>query len=193
MKQIFTSLLFTCLVYGQFGNVKVVFDNDLLKAYEQQNVLPLKLDIANFIQSTRWDEEYSDLKIPLHIQFIFEGVAQKGAQETYMAQVLFSNGTDQRFFDKSFFKRIPVTSIESELAADFIREHNLEACDAIIAATACEHDAVVLFSRDGDKKRRKNQPSLLKCDGLLGSTPLQIKVPDAAAYTGATLFAMPSP
>ncbi|MCH7763288.1 MAG: DUF4835 family protein [Candidatus Marinimicrobia bacterium] len=102
MKQIFTSLLLTCLVYGQFGNVKVVFDNDLLKAYEQQNVLPLKLDIANFIQSTRWDEEYSDLKIPLHIQFIFEGVAQKGAQETYMAQVLFSNGTDQRFFDKSF-------------------------------------------------------------------------------------------
>lgn len=101
--------------------------------------------------------------------------------------------TIKRFFDKSFFKRIPVTSAESELAADFIREHNLEACDAIIAATACEHDAVVLFTRDGDKKRRASQPSLLKCDGLLGKPPLQIKVPDAAAYTGATLFARPSP
>lgn len=101
MKQIFTSFLLTCLVYGQFGNVKIVFDNYLLKEYEQQNIFPLKSDIVRLIKSTRWDEEYSDLKIPLHIQFIFEGVAQKGAQETYLAQVLFSNGTDQRFFDKS--------------------------------------------------------------------------------------------
>ncbi len=101
MKQIFTSFLFTCLVYGQFENVKVVFDNRLLKVHEQQNVFPLQQDIARFIESTRWDEEYSDLKIPLHIQFIFEGSAQKGAQVTYLAQVLFSNGTDQRFFDKS--------------------------------------------------------------------------------------------
>ncbi len=101
MKQIFISFLLNCLVYGQFGNVKVVFDNQLLKVYEQQNVFPLQQDIARFIASTRWDEEYSDLNIPLHIQFIFEGAAQKGAQETYLAQVLFSNGTDQRFFDKS--------------------------------------------------------------------------------------------
>ncbi|MFQ6678279.1 MAG: DUF4835 family protein [Fidelibacterota bacterium] len=102
MKQIITTCLFTCLIYGQFGEVKVVFDDHLLKVYERQNIMPLKQDIARFIESTRWDDEYSDLKIPLHIQFIFEGSAQKGAQETYLAQVLFSNGTDQRFFDTSF-------------------------------------------------------------------------------------------
>lgn len=102
MKQIFINLLLVCLVYGQFENVKVVFDNGLLTVSERQNILPLEQNIVRFIESTRWDEEYNDLKIPLHIQFIFEGVAQKGAQETYLAQVLFSNGTDQRFFDKSF-------------------------------------------------------------------------------------------
>tara|TARA_B100002003_G_scaffold137506_1_gene127130 strand:- start:717 stop:1541 length:825 start_codon:yes stop_codon:yes gene_type:complete len=101
MRQIWIFLLFSCFVYGQFGEVKVVFDNRLLKVHQQQNILPLKEDIERYIKMTRWDEDYSDLKIPLHIQFIFEGTAQKGAQETYLAQVLFTTGTDQRFFDKS--------------------------------------------------------------------------------------------
>jgi len=95
------TLLFSCITYGQFGEVKVIFDNRLLKVHNQQNISPLKQDIIRYIKTTRWDEDYSDLDIPLHIQFIFEGAAQKGAQETYLAQVLFSTGTDQRYFDKS--------------------------------------------------------------------------------------------
>ena len=88
MRRILITLLFTCCAYSQFGEVKVVFDNRLLKIHEQQNILPLKQDIARYIKTTRWDEDYSDLKIHLHIQFIFEGAAQKGAQETYLCQVL---------------------------------------------------------------------------------------------------------
>ena len=101
IKQILISILFSCIVYGQFGEVKVVFDNSLLKIHEQQNILLLKQDIVRYIKTTRWDEDYSDLLIPLHIQFIFEGTVQKGAQEAFLAQVLFSTGTDQRYFDKS--------------------------------------------------------------------------------------------
>lgn len=101
MRRILITLLFTCCAYSQFGEVKVVFDNRLLKIHEQQNILPLKQDIARYIKTTRWDEDYSDLKIPLHIQFIFEGAAQKGAQETYLCQVLIATGTHQRYFDKS--------------------------------------------------------------------------------------------
>lgn len=89
------------MAIAQFGKVNVIFDNRLLKVHEQQNLLPLKEDIVRFVGSTRWDEEYSDLQIPLTVQFIFEGAAQKGSQETYLCQVLFSNGTDQRYFDKS--------------------------------------------------------------------------------------------
>ena len=95
------TLVFLSFSYGQFGEVKVVFDNRLLKVHHQQNILPLKQDIVRYIKTTRWDEDYTDLSIPLHIQFIFEGVAQKGAQETFLAQVLFSTGIDQRYFDKS--------------------------------------------------------------------------------------------
>lgn len=101
MKTILNIMVFTGLLFAQFGEIKIEFDNRLLKVYEQQNLLPLKQDITRFIKTTRWDEEYSDLKIPLNIQFIFEGRAQKGSLETYLAQVLITNGTDQRYFDKS--------------------------------------------------------------------------------------------
>jgi hypothetical protein len=101
IRQIWMTLVFISFSYGQFGEVKVVFDNRLLKVHHQQNILPLKQDIVRYIKTTRWDEDYTDLLIPLHIQFIFEGAAQKGAQETFLAQVLFSTGIDQRYFDKS--------------------------------------------------------------------------------------------
>jgi len=101
MKHIFTFILTLGFVWGQFGEIDIIFDNRLLKVQEQQNIQPLKNDIIHFIQNTRWDEDYSDLSIPLQIQFIFEGVAQKGSQDTYLSQVLISNGSNQRYFDKS--------------------------------------------------------------------------------------------
>ncbi len=101
IKHFITTILLTGTLLAQFGKVNVIFDNRLLKVHEQQNLLPLKEEISRFIRTTRWDEDYSDLKIPLTIQFIFEGAAQKGSQETYLCQVLFSNGSDQRYFDKS--------------------------------------------------------------------------------------------
>ena len=47
------------------------------------------------------DSSYSDLKIPVYIQIIFEGVTEKGNESIYNCQVLFSNGGDLRYFDKS--------------------------------------------------------------------------------------------
>jgi hypothetical protein len=62
----------------------------------------LKNQIALYFTDNIFDEEYQDLQIPLHIQIIFEGMSPKGAMQTYMAQALFSNGIDQRYFDKGF-------------------------------------------------------------------------------------------
>jgi hypothetical protein len=85
---------------AQFGKVEVTFDDRLLKVAERQELIPLKSQIASFFYQNNWDEEYSDLQIPLYIQIIFEGTAPKGAALTYMGQALFSNGVDQRYFDK---------------------------------------------------------------------------------------------
>jgi predicted nucleic acid-binding protein len=100
----------------------------------------------------------------------------------------------QEFFDNEFIIRVPADCLESELAARFIRDHKLETCDAIIAATALIHEADTLYSRDGKKKRRAKQTTLLRNDGQLqhpdysAGQPLSIKPPNAAGHEGATLY-----
>ena len=89
-------------LFGQFGTVDVSFDDRLLRDSDRQQLLPLKDEIKRFFQNTEWDDDYSDLEIPLHIQIIFEGTSSKGSAQVYLSQALFSNGIDQRYFDKSF-------------------------------------------------------------------------------------------
>ncbi|MBL7013595.1 MAG: DUF4835 family protein [Candidatus Marinimicrobia bacterium] len=88
------------LVYGQFGDIQVTFDDRLLRGDERQEVFQLKDDIRRFISNTEWNEEFNDLDIPLYIQLVFEGTSFKSGQKTYICQALFSNGSDQRYFDK---------------------------------------------------------------------------------------------
>lgn len=95
-------LIFSTATFAQFGTVDVSFDDRLLRDGDRQQLLPLKDEIKRFFQNTEWDEEYNDLKIPLHVQIVFEGTSSKGSAQVYLSQALFSNGTDQRYFDKSF-------------------------------------------------------------------------------------------
>lgn len=91
------------------------------------------------------------------------------------------------FLNHTYIVRRPADRPECEMAADLIRKHSLETCDAIIISTAVIHRALVLYTRDG-KRRRQSQPSPLKCDGLIGTPPLPIKEPSAATYLQQTLF-----
>jgi len=95
-------ILLSGLSFAQFGNVDVSFDDRLLRDGDRQELLSLKDEIKRFFENTEWDNEYSDLVIPLHIQIIFEGISSKGSEQIYLSQALFSNGVDQRYFDKSF-------------------------------------------------------------------------------------------
>ena len=87
-------------LFSQFGTIKIEFDDRLLRSDEKHDLINLKDDIRQFYINTRWDKEYSDLNIPLHIQIIFEGAAAKGNVKTYLCKALFSNGSDLRYFDK---------------------------------------------------------------------------------------------
>ena len=98
---LFTFIFLISLTFAQFGSVKVNFDDRLLRSDEKQEILNLNNDIIRFITTTTWDESYSDLSIPVHIQIIFEGVTIKGNEKIFNCQALFSNGADIRFFDKS--------------------------------------------------------------------------------------------
>ena len=96
-----TFVFFINKVFGQFASVEITLDDRLLRSEEKQEILNLKNDIKRFFLTTTWDDSYSDLEIPLYIQIIFEGVTEKGNESIYNCQVLFSNGGDLRYFDKS--------------------------------------------------------------------------------------------
>ena len=97
---ILSTLLVTC-VSAQFIKVDVTMDDRLLKNDDRQVLLPLKNEIERFFINTTWDEDWDDLGIELNVQIIFQGTATKNGKETFLAQVLFSTKTDQRFFDNS--------------------------------------------------------------------------------------------
>ena len=96
-----TFVFFINKVFGQFASVEITLDDRLLRSEEKQEILNLKNDIKRFFLTTTWDDSYSDLEIPVYIQIIFEGVTEKGNESIYNCQVLFSNGGDLRYFDKS--------------------------------------------------------------------------------------------
>ena len=96
-----TFVFFINKVFGQFASVEITLDDRLLRSEEKQEILNLKNDIKRFFLTTTWDDSYGDLEIPVYIQIIFEGVTEKGNEYIYNCQVLFSNGGDLRYFDKS--------------------------------------------------------------------------------------------
>jgi hypothetical protein len=96
-----TFVFFINKVFGQFASVEITLDDRLLRSEEKQEILNLKNDIKRFFLTTTWDDSYSDLEILVYIQIIFEGVTEKGNESIYNCQVLFSNGGDLRYFDKS--------------------------------------------------------------------------------------------
>lgn len=94
-------ILFFNILFCQFSTVDVTLDDRLLRSEEKQDVINMKNDIQRFFLSTTWDDNYSDLSVPIYIQIIFEGVTEKGNESIYNCQALFSNGGDLRYFDKS--------------------------------------------------------------------------------------------
>ncbi|MFQ6612139.1 MAG: DUF4835 family protein [Fidelibacterota bacterium] len=98
---IISAFFVTSAVQAQFGTISVTVDHHLLKDNDRQELVTISENIERFYSGQVWDEDYQDLAIPLHIQFVFEGTAQKGGQKTYHAQALFSDGMDLRYFDQS--------------------------------------------------------------------------------------------
>ena len=94
-------ILYSNMIFCQFASVDITLDDRLLRSEEKQDVINMKNDIQRFFLSTTWDDNYSDLSIPIYIQIIFEGLSQKGNESIYNCQALFSNGGDLRYFDKS--------------------------------------------------------------------------------------------
>ena len=79
-------ILYFNMIFCQFASVDITLDDRLLRTEEKQDVINMKNDIQRFFLSTTWDDNYSDLSIPIYIQIIFEGLTQKGNESIYNCQ-----------------------------------------------------------------------------------------------------------
>ena len=94
----FACLLLLSALPAQFGDVEVSLDFQRLKEIDRSITAEIPEQLKLFFTTTPWDEEYSDLVIPVTIQLIFEGVSEKGGERLYSAQCSISNRLDQRYF-----------------------------------------------------------------------------------------------
>ena len=101
MRTVISLLILSSLLIGQFGKVEVTVDDRLLRASERQKVSSIRDEVRRFFGGQLWDDKFQGLNIPLNISIVFQGVAQKGGMETFHAQVLVSDGSDIRYFDKA--------------------------------------------------------------------------------------------
>ena len=92
-------VLLLSFMMAQFGKIQVSFDDRLLKGNERQILITLESELMRFYTNTNWDDEFSDISIPLSIHIVFEGVTSKGAVQAVLAQGLFTSGSDQRYYD----------------------------------------------------------------------------------------------
>ena len=94
-------LLLPGMIAAQFVTVSISVDDSQMKENDRRVTQGIDEQIQYFFESTVWDDEYSDLEIPLTVQLFFQSVADKGGQRLYGVQCLFANGSDQRYFAKS--------------------------------------------------------------------------------------------
>ena len=93
-------LMLFSMLFAQFKEVNVSFDDRLLRADEKTTLIILNNSIKKFYENSVWNDEYSDLELKLDVQIIFEGNANIGSSEAFLIQSLFSNNKDLHFFDK---------------------------------------------------------------------------------------------
>lgn len=101
LRILFWYIIGSSILLAQFVDIQVTIDDTRLKENHRRITGGLKNQIKMFFEMTPWDQEYSDLQIPLSIHLIFDTVSDKGGTNVYSAQCLFSNELDQRYFAKA--------------------------------------------------------------------------------------------
>ncbi len=75
---------------------------DRLDPSQQSKLQTLTQDLEQYINSYDYTDNAFGTKVPITYQIFIQAAAQSGANDVYTAQVLVTNGVDQRYFDKSW-------------------------------------------------------------------------------------------
>jgi len=80
----------------------ITLQADRLDPTYQSNLENLKYDLEQYIIEYDYTDDAYGTKVPILYQIYFEQARETGTQTSYTAQLLVTNRTDQRYFDKTW-------------------------------------------------------------------------------------------
>jgi len=88
--------------FPQKLEAEISIQADRLDPSQQSKLQTLSRDLEQYINSYDYSDNAFGTKVPIMYQIYIQAVTQSGATDVYTAQVLVTNGIDQRYFDKAW-------------------------------------------------------------------------------------------
>jgi len=90
------------LVSAQEIDADITMQTERLDGSEQQNLENLRFDLEQYIESYEYTDNAYNTVIPFIVQIYIQSCSQSATENIYSATLLITNGTDQRYYDKSW-------------------------------------------------------------------------------------------
>lgn len=88
------------IVQAQVINADIVVDGTRLDDSQQQAAATLQRGIQHYIESYNWVNDTYDSPFVIQAQFYLDTFTDDGYQPLYTGKIFWSNGTDQKYYDK---------------------------------------------------------------------------------------------
>lgn len=106
MRKILTSLLFLLLIvpslHAQQLKATVSLQADRLDPTYQSSLQNFKYDIEQYINNYEYTDDAYNTEVPVTYNVYIEQASESGTETTYSAQLLVTDGNNQRYFDKNW-------------------------------------------------------------------------------------------
>jgi len=93
---------FPFVLFGQKLNAKITVQADRLEPTYQNALQNLASDLEQYINNYDYSDNTYNTVIPFIMQIYVQQTNDTGSDVTFSSQVLVTNGTDQRYFDKQW-------------------------------------------------------------------------------------------
>ena len=95
-------LLLSLPLLGQKLSADVNIQAERLEPTQQNKLQTLERDLEQYVNTYEYTDNTYGTRIPITYQVFVQQANESGATTTYTAQLLVTNGTDQRYFDKGW-------------------------------------------------------------------------------------------
>jgi len=91
-----------CPIYGQQIEADITVHAKRLEPTYQNTLQTLQEDLEEYVNNYEYTDNTYNTTVPMIVQIYVQQANESGTEISFSAQLLVTNGTDQRYFDKSW-------------------------------------------------------------------------------------------